>query len=247
MDKAITGAGTYDWLNFNNPISESTADELVRRLAWSDPVEILDVGCGWGEMLLRLLAACPQATGHGIDHDRALLERGEANAAHRSLNDRVRFSLDITAAEPADLVLNLGAEHVFGDLDDALEALWHLVRPGRLLLFSYQFWQQPPDPATEAMIGPLPTLAELVETAASKGWRPLGLTVASPEAWDQFEFGFLADWEQVVMAGSGGRDEAGPSAATEAKDAADEWRQAFMARRGALGAAFLTLGRPAGS
>ncbi len=246
MSTPTVGPGNYDWLNFNNPISEATADQLVSRLAWSDPGDILDVGCGWGEMLLRLLAACPQATGHGIDHDEALIERARRNAADRSLNDRVRFSLDVTNAEPADLVLNLGAEHVFGTLDDALDALWQLVRPGRLLLFSYQFWQAPPDPETEAMIGQLPTLAELVETTASNGWRPLGLTVASPEAWDQFEFGFLADWDQVVMAGPGD-DPGASSPAAEARDAADKWRREVMARRGVLGAAFLTLGRPAGS
>lgn len=229
-------AGYYQWLNFNSPLGDATADRLVGLLANAAPRTILDVGCGWGEMLLRLLAVCPGATGHGIDHDQELIKRAEGNADQRGLDGRVRFSPDVSAAAPSDLVVNMGAEHVFGTIDDALPALWDLVHPGGHLLLGYQFWERPPSPDVLAYIGVLPNLSELLEKVTGAGWRPLDTVVSSAQEWDEFEFGYTRDWEMVVMSG-------GPEA-EEARRRADEQRAGYLQRRGVLGFALLTLGRP---
>lgn len=231
--------GYYEWLDFNSPMTSETADRLVARLAATGPGSILDVGCGWAELLLRLLASCPEATGFGIDHDQRLTERAETNAADRGLSSRVSFDSTLgDEPEPADLVLNVGAEHVFGTLADALVELHRLVRPGGRLLLGTQVWERPPTPEIVAAIGELPTLPGLVEQAASAGFRPLDLVVSSARDWDHFEFGYLADWEQFVMAPTT-QDEA-----DQARLAADSHRQGYLRRRGVLGFAFLTLGRP---
>ncbi len=234
--------GNYDSMTFNSPMTDATADRIVAQLAAKTPSRILDIGCGWAELLLRLLAACPAATGHGIDHDDSLIERASAHAADRKLADRVTFSPDVEAAtddESADLVLNLGAEHVFGTLDDALGALRDFVKPGGHLLLGTQFWEALPTPALIESIGELPTLEGLIDRAAATGWRPLDLSVSTPDDWDHFEFGFMRDWEQFVM-----QPETSEQAAL-AQRAADEYRPAYFERRGILGFAFLTLGRPA--
>jgi len=101
--------GYYEWLNFNNPMTEETAGRLIAELATTEPSSVLDVGCGWAELLLRLLAACPDATGHGIDHDDPLIERAQRNAIDRGLASRVTFSSTLGAEPAADLVINLGA------------------------------------------------------------------------------------------------------------------------------------------
>ncbi len=231
--------GYYQSLDFNNPMTGDTADRLVDELAACEPNDITDVGCGWAELLLRLLSACPDATGHGIDHDDALIERARANAADRGLSPRVTFSESLADEEPADLVLNVGAEHVFGTLDQAMVELHTLVRPGGRLLLGTQFWEQPPTAAMLEAIGELPRLDELIDAATSVGWRPLNLKVASRDDWDHFEFGFLADWEQFIMAPPS------PAGADRARQAADAHRSDYLRRRGTLGFAFLTLGRPA--
>lgn len=233
-----TPVGYYDWLNFNNPMTDETADSLVAELATTEPSHVLDIGCGWAELLLRLLAACPEATGRGIDNDEFLIERGRRNAADRHLTSRITFGATVGAEQPTDLVLNIGAEHVFGTLDRALVELWGLVRPGGRLLLGTQFWEQPPTPAVIEAIGHVPTLQELVDASVAVGWRPLGLKIATPQDWDHFEFRFLADWEQFVMAPTT-EDEA-----VSAREAADMHRADFLRRRGVLGFAFLTLGRP---
>ncbi len=232
-----SNAGYYDWLNFNSPISDYTADRLVRLQVANSPSTILDVGCGWGELLLRLLTACPEAKGHGIDHDEALIKRAESNAEQRGLTDRVRFSPDAGAAAPADLVVNVGAEHVFGTADDALLALWDLVHPGGHLLFGYQFWERPPSAEVKAFIGDLPDLPQLLAKITDVGWRPLDFVVSSVQEWDEFESGYMRDWEEMVLANG--------DTAVEARRRADEQRAGYLQRRGVLGFALLTLGRPA--
>jgi len=230
--------GYYEWLDFNNPMTDETADRLVAELAAAEPASVLDVGCGWAELLLRVLAACPRAMGRGIDHDDPLIERAARNAADRGLTSRVSFSSTLGAEQPADLVINLGAEHVFGDLDAALAALWPLVRPGGRLLLGTQFWEKPPTEDLIEVIGQVPSLAGLLDAAVVVGWRPLGLQVATLQDWDHFEFRFLGDWEQFVMA------PAATGEAASARLAADEYRAEYLRRRGILGFAFLNLGRP---
>jgi cyclopropane fatty-acyl-phospholipid synthase-like methyltransferase len=51
----------------SRPLSEARASRLVGRLARTAPATVLDIGCGWGELMLRILEAVPAATGTGID------------------------------------------------------------------------------------------------------------------------------------------------------------------------------------
>ena len=78
-------------LTFLSPLSEERADRLVAFLTGHAPTTVLDVGCGWAELLLRVLAAAPGATGLGIDLDEESLARAASTAASRGLRGRVRF------------------------------------------------------------------------------------------------------------------------------------------------------------
>jgi hypothetical protein len=63
-------------LTFHGPLSETRAARLVDRLTRTHPATVLDLGCGWGELLLRTLEAVPGAAGTGIDLGAADLARG---------------------------------------------------------------------------------------------------------------------------------------------------------------------------
>jgi len=228
----------YQWLNFNSPMTDETADRLVAQLAATEPSQIVDIGCGWAELLLRLLEACPTASGHGIDHNEALIERAIRNATKRSVLPRVTFSSTPDPSTPRDLVLCVGSEHIFGTYVQALSELRTMVRPGGTLLLGAQIWERPPtDELVEAM-GEVPDLTQLLSTAATLGWRPLDLKVASADDWDHFEFGFLKDWEHLVMSPVTSAE------AEAARRAADRHRQNYLQRRGIFGFAFVTLGWP---
>ena len=56
-------------LTFHGPLSEARAVRLTGELAAGGPATVLDVGCGWGELMLRILAAAPDASGTGVDID----------------------------------------------------------------------------------------------------------------------------------------------------------------------------------
>jgi SAM-dependent methyltransferase len=234
--------GRYEWLDFNAPLSGTRADELAAAIARRRPATVLDIGCGWAELLLRVLAAAPAARGTGVDSDAPLIERGLANARARGLDTRVMLSAGDASAplEPADAVICIGADHAFGDQADALAALHPLVRPGGVLLFGTGFWQRPPTVAEAAGFGATPDeltdLATLVDRAVAAGLRPLDIQTANEDEWNAFESGFLADWEEAVMTGVAGAADI---------ERADRHRAGWLrGYRGVLGFAYLVLGRP---
>lgn len=52
----------YRALDFNSPLSDERADRLIRTLAPLAGLRVVDLGCGWAELLLRALAAEPAAS-----------------------------------------------------------------------------------------------------------------------------------------------------------------------------------------
>ena len=83
----------HDDLTFLSPLSEDRAAGLVEFLATglSDGGSVLDIGCGWGELLLRVAAAAPGCTAIGVDLDADALAEGTRRAEARGLSDRVTF------------------------------------------------------------------------------------------------------------------------------------------------------------
>ncbi|MFC7326172.1 SAM-dependent methyltransferase [Marinactinospora rubrisoli] len=237
----------YVWLDFNAPLSDARARRLVERLVHPAPATVLDFGCGWGELLLRLLEAAPGAVGTGVDTDGSLLARGHAAAVARGMADRVSFVEGPAATwrEPADLVVCVGASHAFGDTADALRALRRAVRPGGRALFGDGFWERPPTPGELSRMWPkasaddYPDLAGLVDLAVAAGFRPLWVEAASPDEWHDFESGFLADREHWLLE-HGDRPEAEQVRASVERHRA-RWLRGY---RGVWGFGYLTLGVP---
>ena len=140
-------------LTFHGPLSEGRAVRLTERLTRTTPRTVLDIGCGWGELMLRILGAVPEATGLGLDTDEGDLARGREAAKVRGLGDRVTFVRESgvgTTRGPADLVLCVGASHALSEAQPpehtpaALQVLRRLVTPGGRVLLGEGFWQRPP-------------------------------------------------------------------------------------------------------
>ncbi|MGW1798438.1 SAM-dependent methyltransferase [Streptomyces sp. NPDC001984] len=237
-------------LTFHGPLSEARAARLVRRLAGSRPGTVLDVGCGWGELLLRVLEAVPDARGTGVDLRGEDLERGRRNARARGLASRVEFveeSAVGTRRGPADLVLCLGASHALSTAEpplhttEALRELRRLVCDGGRVVLGEGFWERTPTPAELSGMWPDASaddhygLARLVDLAVEAGFRPEWTETASQEEWEEFESAYQADTE-VWLAGHPDH----PLAA-ETRERLDTHRAQWFTYRGILGIAYLTL------
>lgn len=132
---------------------------------------------------------------------------------------------------------------MFGSLAEALRGLFPRIRPGGRLLFGEGFWERPP--ATE-LLGSLPefseitNLADVVDLSIDAGYRPLFIESATRGEWEEFESGFLADWEEWLVANGGHPDAEGIRTRSDAHRNA--WLRGY---RDVLGFCYLILGRPA--
>jgi SAM-dependent methyltransferase len=234
-------------LDFNSPLSDARVSRLIRTLQPLDGARVVEVGCGWAELLLRIAAAQPSAHAVGIDTDEAAIEHGRANAAARGLSDRVDLQVADALkwdAPAADVAICVGASHAWGGTAAALDALRLLVRPGGRVLLGEGIWMQPPTDAAVAALGGDPdefgSLADLVDLAVARGLRPLEVSQASAEEWDAFESGYALAWERWLLANPDDPE------AERVRAKADEHRKRWLrGYRGVLGFAYLTLARPA--
>src|SRR5438309_1034783 len=162
-------------LTFHGPLSEARAARIIARLTQNSPRIVLDIGCGWGELMLRTLAAAPDATGLGLDTDEGDLARGRDNARARGLAGRVTFVRESavgTGRGPAGLVLCLGASHALTEVEPpghtaaALAELRRLVSPGGRVLLGEGFWHRTPTEAELARMWPGTTAGEFGDLAS---------------------------------------------------------------------------------
>jgi len=198
----------FESLTFMNPLSEGRADELVRFLAKDLTGAVYDVGCGWAELLLRVVAASPAAHGIGVDTNGHAIEHGRELAQQRGLTHRVTLLAEDARLHPpkaAQAIICVGASQVWGppveddqpvDYVSALTAIRGLVTAGARVVFGEGVWSRPP---TAAAVAPLSgrldellRLDELVELAVGLGFMPVAVHEASMGEWDAFESGYSA-------------------------------------------------------
>ncbi|WP_017568967.1 SAM-dependent methyltransferase [Nocardiopsis halotolerans] len=239
----------YRDADFNGPLSDAHAARLVRDLDSLEGRRVVDIGCGWAELLLRALESEPTATGLGIDLGREAIEHGRANARARGLDERVELVVGDVGAwsgAHADVVVNNGASHVWGGdpvehTVNALEAVSAMLAPGGRFLFGECFWLREPTEGELAAMRDVPRaqyrfLPDLVDLALSHGFRLRALSQASLEEWDDFESRHARGWEEWLL------DHPDSPDAAEVRARADRHRE-FRVRgaRSTIGLAYLSL------
>ena len=249
----IEFAPLHESMTFNSPLSEDRATRLVDFLAEDLRGTVLDIGCGWGELLLRVLAAAPGAAGLGLDLDVVALEHGRTLAARRGLADRVELlpgDAKETAPEEATAVISIGASHVWAasvdlsaplDYAGALRAIRARVRRGARVVYGEAVWSSPPTAEAAAALGgrldEMISVADLVDLVVATGFVPVAVHEAGVDEWDDFESAFGAGYAAWLV-------EHGPDdpAADEVRARAQRQRDGyFRGYRGVMGLAYLQL------
>ena len=232
----------YAGMRWNTPLSVDHAALLLDRLDLGPGVNVLDLGCGWGELLLMAVqAAGDRATGVGVDNDEQMLVRAQGLAAARALAGRVEFVYGESAVwdQAADRVLCVGASHAWDGVGPALLALAQRVRPGGRALFGEGCWERSPTEAAAAMFGDeVISLAEMVRLARAAGWQVLHLSTADQHEWDDFEATWRRGRQQWL------HEHPDDDRAIEVQDKLDQQLTEYVeVYRGVLGFVYLVLGR----
>ncbi len=223
-------AVSHTGLTFNAPLSEQRAADLVRALGLAPGRHVLDLGCGWGELLLRIVAAHPGSTGTGVDTSRRALDRGRRAASQRGLYERVEFvEADVTTFDDhGDVVLCVGAAHAWGGATVALRELRERVEGGGTLVFADGFWERPPGADARRLFGDLPVFDGLLQVARGAGLTVSHADRSTQEEWDAFE----ATWRAGLEAAED------PLVRLAAVERERDYRDGY---RGVLGFAWLVL------
>lgn len=254
----------WETLTFLSPLSETRADSLADWLA-ADLGEgtVVDIGCGWAELLLRVAARAPRCRALGVDLEPQRIARAREVSRRRGLEERVELvagagaGLDPRSAvdsEGVDAIVAAGASQVWGapvedghplDYAAALTALRRHLRPGGRAYFGEAVWSRPPTPeAVAALSGrtdEFVSLPDLLDLAVDAGFAVAGWAVSDEEEWDDFESGFTEPFARWLAAHAG--SSAGSAAEVEeVRRRADRQRTAYLrGYRGVLGFAHLRL------
>jgi SAM-dependent methyltransferase len=193
---------------FHNPISESAVDTLIGLLPLAAGDRALDVGCGRGELLIRI-AETTGAHGVGLDASEAQIARARHEASSRVPATEMLFETRDagTLVAPAGsfaLAACVGSSHALGGLGPTLERLTELVEPGGHLVLGEGYWIRPPLSSELEALGTsedeLPDLPRLLSAGEAHGLRPVYLASATDEDWRRYEWAYVFNLETYAAA-----------------------------------------------
>lgn len=218
---------------FGSPINEARAQRVISMLGLNEKSQVIDVGCGNGEILTRVVSAY-KCRGVGIDPDGAALSQARSLMFSRGL-DSERLQYVETTAEDFDwasyqpsCILCIGSVQAFDTFDNALNELGKRVRERGLIVMGDVFWRATPSPDYRERLGDgFPedsvTFSHLARLGAKHGLVNLYATSSTVDEWDDFEGGFSARILGEVLATPDGGEER-ESQLVEAL----QWREGYL-------------------
>lgn len=197
----------------NSPIGPTRVDRLIKEMSFDASQRVLDVGCGTGELLIRIVEA-HRVQGLGVDRDEEKIAEASAAAKRRLPAGAVEFRAEDAAkldlqGRRYDRAICLGSTHAFGLGQGAYEhtiaGLMRLVVPGGLILVGEPYWKQPPTPEYLSLLGePVGIYRDHLENvlfAERRGLVPLYAAVSSDDEWDDFEWAHRRRHEENALSG----------------------------------------------
>jgi cyclopropane fatty-acyl-phospholipid synthase-like methyltransferase len=189
----------------DHPIAAPLGDDSVRRLLERaiprGDARVLDLGCGGGEWLLRVLSTYPQVRAEGVDISERSLAHAHEAALVRGVQERLVLhhgdAADFDDPHAYDLVISVGATHAFGGLPGTLAAARKHLAPGGYVLVGDGFWAHEPTRDAVEMLGELTDLPTTMARVVGDEWTPVHGHISTREELDDYEWawtGSLASW-----------------------------------------------------
>ena len=180
---------------FCNPLSEAKVDELVELLRIPKGGRLVDIACGKGEFLRRVVRRW-SCRGVGVELDRSWASEAEAKAAEWGLEGRIEVVQSDGAKYDGssgsfDAAVCLGASWIWGGYTGTLDALARWTRPGGTVLVGEPFWIRDPSSehleAAKMQRSQFGSHVENVEVGQARNLSLLHAVVSSPDDWDRYE------------------------------------------------------------
>lgn len=179
-----------------NPTSGQKMDELIDVLDLKPGAKVIDIGCGKGEMLVRL-AERYAISGVGVDMSPFFIVACEQKTKDQVPDSQLHFILGDGAefqpapGESADLAICMGASWVFGGHRGTLRALSDMTVPGGLVLVGEPYWREEPDPGYLELAGLEKSTFSShhgnVVIAEEEGLSPLYTVVSNQDDFDRYD------------------------------------------------------------
>jgi SAM-dependent methyltransferase len=210
-DRETVSAICHGSLPFHNPIDPDRLDALLAPLGLGPEDRVLDLGCGPGELLVRL-AERTGAGGVGIDLAGGLIAEARRRAAERAPNAALEFlEADAGAVDlPAHgftLTACIGSTHAAGGLDAVLARMAALTAPGGWVVVGDGYWRRPPGQAYLDVLGAtadeLPDYPGLMRAGEPHGLVAVDAVATTEQEWDRYEWGNQRRGDAHVRAHAG--------------------------------------------
>jgi cyclopropane fatty-acyl-phospholipid synthase-like methyltransferase len=189
---------------FHDPLDPAVVDEVLAFAGLGAGDRALDLGCGPGELLVRL-AERTGCGGLGVDVAAAQIEEARRRAAARAPKAGLEFVAGEAGAIEGEFALSacVGSSHALGGLDAALARMAQLTLAGGHVLVGDGFWaREPTDAYLQALGGAtrdeLPDFAGLVRAGDRHGLTAVHVRVASEADWDRYEWTLIANGERFL-------------------------------------------------
>jgi ubiquinone/menaquinone biosynthesis C-methylase UbiE len=179
-----------------NPVDETKLERLYDLLELKPNAGVIDVGCGKGEMLVRL-AEKYNIKGLGIDKSPYCIREAENSKRQRIPHANLKF-LEMDAAqykpetgEHSDLAMCIGATWIYGGYRNTVRALCRMTMSSGFVMVGEPFWRKNPPQEylhSEGLSAEsFDTHHGNATTGESEGLRLVFTLVSSQEDWDRSE------------------------------------------------------------
>jgi SAM-dependent methyltransferase len=179
-----------------NPVNEDGLEHLYGLLELGRGARVIDVGCGKGEMLIRL-AEKYHVKGVGVDKSPYCVREAAESKRKRVPRADLKF-LEMDGAqyrpengEPSDLAMCMGATWIYGGYRNTIKALAGMTSPSGFVMVGEPFWRKTPSQeylnSGELSTDSFDTHPGNVATGESEGLRTVYTLVSGEEDWDRYE------------------------------------------------------------